>query len=94
MGYSWLVNQGIQPMIRTLQIVNVSFDCSLEDNDWTEKDRIETEAKLAESYIGEIIEVEVDDDATEDEMFDEGMDEVSDMSGWCINSIEFRHVLK
>ena len=81
-------------MIRTLQIVNVSFDCSLEDNDWTEKDRIETEAKLAESYIGEIIEVEVDDDATEDEMFDEGMDEVSDMSGWCINSIEFRHVLK
>lgn len=81
-------------MIRTLQIVNVSFDCSLEDDGWTEKDRIATETKLAESYVGEIIEVEVDDDATEDEMFDEGMDEVSDMSGWCINSIEFCHVLK
>ena len=81
-------------MIRTLQIVNVSFDCSLEDDNWTEKDQIETEAKLAESYVGEIIEVEVDDDATEDEMFDEGMDGVSDMSGWCINSIEFRHVLR
>ena len=41
----------------TIQIVNVSFDCSLDDDNWTEKDRIATETKLAESYVGEIIEV-------------------------------------
>lgn len=81
-------------MIHTLQIVNVSFDCSLDDDDWTEQDQLETEAKLAESYVGQIIEVEVLGDADEDEIFDEGMDEVSTMSGWCINNIEFRHVLK
>ncbi len=81
-------------MIHTLQIVNVSFDCSLDDDDWTEQDQLETEAKLAESYTGQIIEVEVLGDADEEEIFDEGMDEVSNMSGWCINSIEFRHVLK
>jgi hypothetical protein len=81
-------------MIHTLEIVNVSFDCSLDDDDWTEQDQLETEAKLAESYASRIIEVDVSSNADEYEIFDEGMDEVSTMSGWCINSIEFRQVLK
>jgi len=81
-------------MIRTVQIVQVSFDCTLDDEDWNEKEKIETENNLTEEYTGIVVEVEVSDDASEDEIFDEAIEEVSNMSGWCINNIEFRHVLK
>jgi len=81
-------------MIKTLQIVSVSFDCSLEEEDWTEDDQLKTEANLGKEYAGKVIEVDVHDNATEDEIFDEGMEEVSCMFGWCVRSIEFRHVLK
>ena len=67
-----------------LQITDISFDCSLDDNDWTEKDRIETEESLPHSYIGSVWEVVDEDDLIE---------EISCASGWCINSIDYRHIL-
>ena len=67
-----------------LQITDISFDCSLDDSDWTEKDRIETEESLPHSYIGSVWEVVNEDDLIE---------EISCASGWCINSIDFGHVL-
>ena len=77
-------------MIRTVQITDISFDCSLDDLDWTEQDQLELEERLPKHYIGQVYELEVDDD----EITEELLDEVSCDSGWCINSIDFRHILK
>ena len=79
--------------LRTVQITDISFDCSLEDDDWTEKDQLETEENLPKAYIGQVYELEVDDDADDDEVVEELLEEVSCSSGWCINSIDFRYVL-
>ena len=81
-------------MTRTVQITEISFDCSLEDSDWTEKDQLETEEMLPKSYIGSVWELEVPDDANDYEVTEELLDEVSCKSGWCINSIDFRYILK
>ena len=79
--------------IRTVQVTDISFDCSLDDSDWTEKDQLETEENLPKAYIGQVYELEVDDDADDYEVTEELLDEVSCASGWCINSIDFRYVL-
>jgi hypothetical protein len=81
-------------MIRTVQITDIDFDCSLDDEDWSLEEQQETAKVQAETYIGQIIELDVPDDASEDEIVDELLDEVSCMSGWCINSIDFRHILR
>ena len=82
-------------MIRTVQITDISFDCSLDDSDWTEKDQLETEEMLPKSYIGSVWELEVDDDDVDDaHLVEELLEEVSCSSGWCINSIDFRHILQ
>ena len=81
-------------MTRTVQITEISFDCSLEDSDWTEKDQLETEEMLPKSYIGSVWELEVPDDTNDYEVTEELLDEVSCKSGWCINSIDFRYILK
>ena len=36
------------------QITEIEFDCSLDDDDWTEKDQLETEEFLPSRYIGTI----------------------------------------
>ena len=80
-------------MIRTVQITGISFDCSLDDDDWTEQDQLATEQDLPKSYIGSVWELEIDDDATDEEISDEICEEISCDSGWLINSINFRHIL-
>ena len=80
--------------LRTVQITDISFDCSLEDDDWTEKDQLETEENLPKAYIGQVYELEVSNDADDDEVVEELLEEVSCSSGWCINNIDFRYVLK
>ena len=76
------------------QITDIEFDCSLEedifDEDadpaeyWSESDRICTEEKLAQEYTGQVWEVDNEEDL---------VDEISDKTGWCIKSIDYRHVL-
>ena len=66
------------------QITDIEFDCSLDDDDWTEKDQYETEENLPKSYIGTIWDADDEDDLVE---------EISCASGWCIKSIDYRHVL-
>lgn len=76
-----------------LQITNISFDCSLEDDIfneggdpteyWSESDQICTEEKLAQEYTGKIFDV-----IEEDEL----VDLISDTTGWCVSSINYRHV--
>ena len=82
-------------MIRSVQITDIDFDLTLDDEDaWENDDPEMLQERLQNGYIGKIIELEVPDDASEDEIVDELLDEVSCMSGWCINSINYRHILK
>ena len=65
-------------------ITNINFDCTLEDDNWTQEDVERTQQKLQEEYIGEVWEADDEEDL---------VDEISTASGWCINSIEYRHLL-
>ena len=65
-------------------ITNINFDCTLDDADWTQEDVERTQQKLQEEYIGEVWEADDEEDLIE---------EISTTSGWCINSIEYRHLL-
>ena len=65
-------------------ITNINFDCTLDDADWTQEDVERTQQKLQEEYIGEVWEADDEEDL---------VDEISTASGWCINSIEYRHLL-
>ena len=62
------------------QITKIEFDFA-GDNLFTENDRLD----LIEETIGSIWEVDDEDDL---------IDEITTASGWCINSIDYRHVLK
>ena len=66
------------------QITEIEFDCSLDDDDWSEKDQLETEENLPQAYIGTIWDADNEEDLIE---------EISCASGWCIKSIDYRHIL-
>ena len=61
------------------QVTKIEFDFA-GDNLFTENDRLD----LIEETIGSIWEVDDEDDL---------IDEITTASGWCINSIDYRHVL-
>ena len=67
------------------QVTEIEFDCSLDADDWTEQDQLETEENLPQAYIGTIWDADDEEDLIE---------EISCASGWCIKSIDFRYVLK
>ena len=64
------------------QITEIEFDldCDAADEELTEQDRVD----LYADYIGAIWEAEDADDL---------IDEITTASGWCILSIDYRHVL-
>ena len=72
------------PSTMQFQITEIQFDCSLDDDNWTLKDKLETEEKLACTYTGQIWETDDEDDLIE---------EITTASGWCIEYIEYRHIL-
>ena len=61
------------------QVTKIEFDFA-GDNLFTENDRLD----LIEETIGSIWDVDDEDDL---------IDEITSASGWCINSIDYRHVL-
>ena len=61
------------------QVTKIEFDFA-GDNLFTENDRLD----LIEETIGSVWEVDDEDDL---------IDEITTASGWCINSIDYRHVL-
>jgi hypothetical protein len=82
-------------MFRTVQITNIDFDLTLDDEDAWELDDAEMlQKQLQDGYVGQIFELEVTQDADDAEVSYELCEEVSAASGWCINSIDFRYVLK
>ena len=66
------------------QITHIVFDCTCDDEDWTDYDAVETADFLASRYVGQIW--EADDEA-------DLIEEISCASGWCINEIDYRIIL-
>jgi hypothetical protein len=71
----------------TLQVTEASFD--FDDLDFTEEDQ----QRVIDSVVGNVFEVEVDDDDDE-AIADALVEEVTDYSGWCVFSLDFVHVLR
>ena len=67
------------------QVTDIQFDCYLDEEDWNESDQICTEEKLKKEYITTIWDADGPDDLIE---------EITAATGWCIRSIDYRHILK
>ena len=75
------------------KITEIEFDCSLEEDIfnegadpteyWSESDRICTEEKLAQEYIGQVLNVDKEDEI---------VDLISDKTGWCIKSLQYEAI--
>ena len=63
-----------------LKITHIVFDCTCDDEDWTDYDAIETADMLASRYVETVWAVDNEDDLVEF---------VSAKSGWCINEIDY-----
>ena len=71
----------------TLQVTEVSFD--FDEEDFTEEQRKD----VIDSVVGHIFEVEVDDDDDDFAIADVLVEEVTDYTGWCVFSLDYRHIL-
>ena len=71
----------------TLQLTEVQFD--FDDLDFTP----EQQQEVVDSVLGDTYEVEVDDANDDDEVADALVECVTDLTGWCVCSLDFVHVL-
>jgi len=65
------------------QITYIEFDFSSDDPTWGDVDP-DYQKEIIEETIGQIWEADDEDDLIE---------EITCASGWCINSIDYRHIL-
>jgi hypothetical protein len=72
----------------TLQVTEASFD--FDDLDFTAEDQ----QRVIDSVVGNVFEVEVDDDDNDENIAQALVEEVTDYTGWCVFSLDFVHVLK
>jgi hypothetical protein len=72
----------------TLQVTEVSFD--FDDEDFL----LEQQQEVINSVVGNVFEVEVDDDDNDEDIANALVEEVTDYTGWCVFSLDFIHVLK
>ena len=72
----------------TLQVTEVAFD--FDDEDFT----VEEQQQVVDSVVGNVFEVEVDDEDSDDAIADVLVEEVTDYTGWCVCSLDFVHVLR
>jgi hypothetical protein len=72
----------------TLQVTEVSFD--FDDEDFL----LEQQQEVINSVVGNVFEVEVDDDDNDEDVANALVEEVTDYTGWCVFSLDFIHVLK
>ena len=71
----------------TLQVTEVSFD--FDDLDFT----TEQQQEVIDSVVGNVFEVEVDDDDNDEDIANALVEEVTDYTGWCVFSLDFVHIL-
>ena len=72
----------------TLQVTEVSFD--FDDEDFT----VEEQQEVINSVVGNVFEVEVDEDDNDEDIANALVEEVTDYTGWCVFGLDFVHVLK
>ncbi len=72
----------------TLQVTEASFD--FDEEDFTEEQQLD----VIDSVVGNVFEVEVDDDDDDFDIADVLVEEVTDLTGWCVCSLDFVHVLR
>ena len=72
----------------TLQVTEVSFD--FDDQDFT----VEEQQEVINSVVGHVFEVEVDDDDDDENIAHALVEEVTDVTGWCVFGLDFVHILK
>ena len=70
----------------TLQLTEVQFD--FDDLDFTP----EQQQEVVDSVLGDTFEVEVDDVGDERQIADALVECVTDLTGWCIVSLNYRQV--
>ena len=70
----------------TLQVTEVLFD--FDDLDFTP----EEQQAVVDSVLGNVFEVEVFDPNNDDELADAIVEEVTDATGWCVVSLNYRQV--
>ena len=70
-----------------LHVTEVQFD--FDDEDFT----LEEQQATIDSVIGNTYKVEVDDDDTDEDIAQALVEEVTDSTGWCVYSLDYRHVL-
>lgn len=66
------------------QITQITFDLSTDDDSIPQEHVDLVQQELQEEYVGQIFTADDEDDLVE---------EVTCASGWCIQSIDYRHVL-
>ena len=71
-----------------LHVTEVAFD--FDDGDFT----LEEQQSVIDSVVGNTYEVEVDDDDGDEAIADALVEEVTDLTGWCVVSLDYRHVLR
>jgi len=71
----------------TLQVTEVSFD--FDDEDFT----LEEQQSVIDSVVGNTYEVEVDDDDDDESIAQCLVEHVTDLTGWCVFSLDFVHIL-
>jgi len=67
----------------SLQVTEVSFD--FDDLDFTEQEQ----QNVIDSVVGSVFTVDVEDDATPEEIGDVLVEEVTDYTGWCVFSLDY-----
>jgi len=72
----------------TLQVTEVSFD--FDEEDFT----LEDQQTVIDSVVGNVFEVEVDDDDNDENIAQALVEEVTDYTGWCVYSLDYRHILR
>ena len=82
-------------MMISVQPTNINFDLTIDDEsyEWESvEEQNNCQQMLEAQYCKMVYSLEVEDDATEDDIAYELCEIITNDSGWCINNIEFDHV--
>jgi len=73
-----------------LQVTEVSFDFDdFDEEEFTAEERQE----VVDAVVGNVFEVEVDDNDTEEDVANALLEHVIDFTGWVVVSLDFRQVV-
>jgi len=79
-----MIKQSIQPQMMTFQVTQIEFDLDCDDDSISEEEMTLVQQELRDETIGTFWEAIDGDDLIE---------EITAATGWCIKSIDYRHVL-